>query len=532
MRTILIERITAPRNFTAQALETIFNDQYHVYSAFTKTRKPQKSRLCFHIFCGTIVVQKYAMTRTDLDFLSEKDKLINQPRRRLSPVSKVILYALIIFVSGSIFFGASVITSGEHLSQTLGNSSLWGQLKHLISSGDRSLNGEEDDRINVLLLGMGGLDHDGPFLTDTMMVASFKPSTKQVALISLPRDLLVQIPGNGWRKINHANSFGEVENPGHGGELATEVVSQVLGIPIQYYVRIDFAGFKNIIDDLGGVTVDVENKLDDRMYPIKGKETATTSERYEHLVVEPGRRHMDGELALKYVRSRQAAGVEGSDFARSKRQQKVLTAVKEKALSLNTITNPYRISKLMETLSQHLATNMQVWEILRFYNLGKDIDETKITRIVFDDSPTGLLYAAITEEGAFVLKPKAGTFVELQTTARNVFDPAQAAKERIKKVEIMNGTKINGLAFETSQYLQSLGYEVIRIKNAPTQDYQKTVVYNLLTDDQDETAAKIADLIKAELAPTLPSWVRATSSPQVSSQTDVLIILGKDRKQQ
>src|SRR3989338_8508021 len=183
------------------------------------------------------------MTRTDLDFLSEKDKITNQPRPRLSPVSKVALYALIIFVSGSIFFGVNVITSGEHLAQTLGNSSLWGQLKHLVASGDRELAGEADDRINVLLLGMGGLDHDGPFLTDTMMVASFKPSTKQVALISLPRDLLVPIPGSGWRKINYANAIGETEHPGQGGELAAKVVNQVLGIPIHYYVRIDFAGF-------------------------------------------------------------------------------------------------------------------------------------------------------------------------------------------------------------------------------------------------------------------------------------------------
>ena len=464
------------------------------------------------------------------NFLSEEDKLIEKPHRKVKTISKLAIYLLIIFVILTIFFGIDVISSGENLAKTLGNASLWGQLKFLIGSDDKQLLGEDDDRINILLLGMGGLDHDGPFLTDTIIVASFKPSTNQVAMISVPRDLLVSIPGYGWRKVNNANAFGELDKPGQGGELAKQVIGQVFNIPVHYYVRIDFAGFKQIVDDLGGITIEVENLLDDPFYPIKGKETATTSERYEHLYLEPGRTRMNGDLALKYVRSRQGRGLEGSDFARSKRQQKVLLAVKEKILSFSTLTNPYKISNLMDTLSQHLATDLKVWEILRLFNLGKDVNEENITRRIFDDSPDGLLYSSITAEGAFVLQPKAGNFSELQLVAQNIFEPAKLTAMKPKLIEIQNGTKISGLAYETSQYLESLGYQVIKISNAPTQDYQKTVVYNLVDDQSDTTATSITQLLTAELAPTIPEWVKATTSPKVSSQTDILIILGQDRK--
>ncbi len=471
------------------------------------------------------------MTRTDIDFLKEEDKLIKPPKKKIKFISKLITYLLVIFVILFIFFGIGVITSGENLAKTLGNVSLWGQIKHLIGSEDKKLAGEDEDRVNILLLGIGGENHEGPYLTDTIIVASFKPSANQVALISIPRDLLVPIPGYGWRKINHANAYGEIKKPGQGGELAAQVVSDVLDLPIHYYVRIDFAGFEKIIDDLGGINIEVENILDDEHYPIPGKEAATTTERYEHLYIDKGEHYMDGELALKYVRSRQAKGIEGSDFARSKRQQQVLMAVKEKGLSFSTLINPYRISNIMDTLSQHLATNFKVWEIIRLFNLGRDVKEENITRRVFDDSPDSLLYSMMTEDGAYVLQPKAGDFSELQIVAKNIFDPEKMVEIRPKRIEIQNGTKITGLAYRTSQYLQSLGYQVIELGNAPTQDYQKTVIYNLIDDDdQDKTADNIAGLLGAELANSIPGWIKSTSTPKVNRHTDVLIILGQDRK--
>ncbi|MAF14250.1 MAG: hypothetical protein CMI53_05190 [Parcubacteria group bacterium] len=476
------------------------------------------------------------MTRTEPDFLKNQEEIVKQPKRplrhearKIKFISKLTIYLLIIFVILLVVFGVNVINSGENLSQTLGNVGLWGQIKHLIGSEDKQLDGEDKDRINIALLGMGGIEHEGPFLTDTIMIASFKPSTQQLALVSVPRDLLVPIPGYGFGKINHANSIEEVNNPGQGGELTVKVLNQVFGLPIDYYIRIDFAGFKQIIDDLNGISVVVENTLDDELYPVAGKETAATSERYEHLYVEAGEQQMDGDLALKYVRSRQAVGLEGSDFARSKRQQQVIMAVKEKGLSIGTLINPYRISKIMDTLSQHLATNLEVWEIIRLFNMGRDLNEDDIIHRVFDDGPNGFLYSGLTENGAFVLQPTAGDFSDLQLIVQNIFNAEKIAEIRPQRIQIQNGTKVNGLASRTSEYLQSLSYQIIKIGNAPTQDYQRTVVYDLTDKEQNKIATNLADLLEAELPATIPSWINATSTSQVSRNADILIILGQDR---
>ncbi len=452
-----------------------------------------------------------------------------KPKKKIRLIGRLSIYLLIVLVMLVISLSVGIISSGENLSKVFGDIGIWGQIKHLVGSEDRKLKGEDDDRINILLLGIGGIGHDGPFLSDTMMLVSFKPSTGKVGLISIPRDLLVQIPGYGWWKINHANAFGEVKNSGKGGELASTVVSQSFDIPVHYYVRVDFEGFKKIIDDLGGIEVEVDNLLSDYRYPVQGKETATTTERYEHLHIEPGNVYMDGNLALKYVRSRYALGIEGSDFARSRRQQKVLMAVKKKGLSFSTLINPYKVSQVMDTLSQNIATNVEIWEMIRFFNLGKNLEEKDIVREVFTDDRDGLLYPSITENGAFVLLPRAGDFSEMQTVVKNIFgDKEEIAKEKPKRIQIQNGTKINGLALRTSQYLKNLNYQIIEIGNAPTQDYQKTVIYDLDNEEPTETTKNLAELLGAEIAPAVPAWMKDSTS--ISEQADILIILGKDRE--
>ena len=120
--------------------------------------------------------------------------------------------------------------------------------------------------------------------------------------------------------------------------------------------------------------------------------------------------------------------------------------------------------------------------------------------------------------------------VEIRSNV-NCLDPAQLAAKQPLRVEIQNGTKINGLALRTSEYLESLGYEVIKLGNAPTQDYQKTVIYDVTASDPSTAAAsRIGELLDAGVAPALPEWVTATSSQKVNSRTDILIILGQDRQ--
>src|SRR3989344_6394346 len=140
------------------------------------------------------------------------------------------------------------------------------QVADFLFGGD-TLIGESRGQINILLLGVGGAGHDGPYLTDTNIILSIKPSTKEVALISVPRDLGVKIPGHDWRKINSAGAFGEAENPGSGGEFARKVFADTFDVEIPYYIRIDFKAFQELIDEVGGVTVNVPRAFTDKAFP-------------------------------------------------------------------------------------------------------------------------------------------------------------------------------------------------------------------------------------------------------------------------
>lgn len=470
----------------------------------------------------------------EVNFLDEKDKLVKRLPPKKSRLRTLINWTGMLIIVAVVVFSIGVISSGENLSRTFGNLSLWGQIKHLASSEDKKIDGEEQDRINVLLLGIGGENHDGPYLADTIMVASYKPSTNQVALFSVPRDLSVYIPGYGYYKINHAYAFGESDDETTGGALASQIVGDVLGLDIQYFMRIDFNGFEQLIDDLDGVNVLVENTLEDPYYPVPGKEMATTTERYEHLYIEEGEQHMDGSLALKYARSRQGYGIEGSDFARSKRQQNLIFAIKEKALSFGVLANPVKLNNITETLSNHIDTNLEAWEMLRIFNLAKDITPDNVYNYVFDDSPEGLLFGTILEEsGAYVLLPRAGDFSEMQQKVTYAFNPDELVNLQPQRIEVHNGTRINGLASRVADQLRSEGHTVIRARNALTQDYERSVIYDLSKSAASARVAnEVSESINAPVSLALPDWLDATSTPStiITTYTDILVILGLDQQ--
>lgn len=459
------------------------------------------------------------------------------PRKKKFSWRRIILYLIVIIILVAIFFLYDLFSSGKSLSESLGQVSIWQQIRHLIASEDKKLTGEEDDRINTLILGVGGPNHEGPYLTDTIILASYKPSTNEAALVSIPRDLVVPLPGYGWYKINHANAYAEAKEPGSGGRYTSRVISSVFDIPVHYYVIIDFEGFVKIIDDLGGIVVDVENSFDDYKYPIPGMETATTTERYEHLHFDAGRQYMDGQQALKFARSRFAEGPEGSDFARARRQQKVILAIKDKIFSWQTLVNPYKISKTLENIGNHIKTNMEVWEIYNLYKLSNDLPSENIKHVILDDSPTGYLVADITTDGAFILKPKTGDYLELQQLAKNIFQTkveepkkkiAPAVIEPVLSLEIQNGTRVNGLAARTSVKLENEGFKVIAIGNAKKQNYNKTFIYDLSPQiEKTKTLESLENILQASTSSTTPEWLK--SSQAVNPLADILIILGLDQ---
>lgn len=293
-----------------------------------------------------------------------------------------------------------------------------------------------NDRINFLILGIGGENHDGPNLSDTLIFASFNLKDPKITLVSLPRDI--------WSsdidaKINTAYAKGELKRSGGGLVLAKSVVTKITGQPIDYVFVIDFSGFTKAIDQLGGLNVDVENSFVDPLYPAEGKADdlcGRTSEeadkfiasnsaetdiarffpcRYVKLEFEKGMQQMDGETALRFVRSRHASGEEGTDFARSKRQEKIIEAIKNKAFSLE-IINPTRLLGLYATLDESINTDIKNNELDDFIKLGQKFRNSDIQSVVIDNgdlenSRGGLLThpdISSTYNYEWVLIPRAG----------------------------------------------------------------------------------------------------------------------------
>lgn len=457
--------------------------------------------------------------------------ILNNKRRK-----KIITYIIAILVI-ALVFSSKVLISSQSSSAWLPGFNIFNKLRHLIGSADKQLPGEEKDRINLLLLGMGGEGHDGAYLTDTIMLLSLKPSTGQVAMVSLPRDLTAPINGSGWRKINSINAYAEMDEKGSGGAVTTEALGKLLQIPIDYYIRVDFNGFVKVIDELGGVEINVENLLDDYSYPISGQEdNPNYYARFEHLHIKPGLQKMSGELALKYARSRHAAGLEGSDFARARRQQLLLEAVKAKLLSRQTLLNPITVGKLINQFNKNVSTNLSIWEMLRLWELSKDVNRDQITNKVLSDAPDGLLVASQGEDGAYILIPRTGNFSQIKTLIQNIFETTTPAEKTTvatpvkisqpASVLIYNGTWIIGLASRTAAKLIDAGFSISQTANAPLRDYSESIAYDLSAGKNQNAWKMLQNITKAQAAKELPDWLASYIAS--TSPTDFVVILGTE----
>jgi len=452
---------------------------------------------------------------------------------------KIILCVVVFFIA--IFFlfscrGPIADQTGYFMSKL----PVFGTLSHLVNSQERMLKDETTGRVNILLLGIGGANHDGPYLTDTIMLASLDVKDKKISLLSIPRDLSIPVENStSWTKINNIDAFAESKTPGSGGVAISEAVSRILNVPVDYYVRVDFDGFKNIIDKIGGVDVDVPNTLDDYMYPIDGQEdNPDYYARYTHLHVEKGIQHMDGSLALKYARSRHAMGAEGSDFARARRQQLVIQAVKDKMLTANVLLNPILITQIIGELESHISTNLQVWEIAKAWSLFKDVNNDNIITKVMDNAPGGLLYQTINDQGQYVLLPNNGDFSQVQYLAQNIFaqpseQTAAAVSTENATVEILNGTWVNGLANQASTDLQKYGFKIIAVANSSRQNFQTSVIYDLTLGQKMESLAVLKEKTGATVTFDLPDWLKTDLAAQLAAnpdqaKPDFVLVLGQD----
>lgn len=296
------------------------------------------------------------------------------------------------------------------------------------------------DTYNILLLGYGGAGHEGGTLSDTIIVTNVNKDRGKVTFISVPRDLWVEIPVRSdlrqYHKINAAYAIGfddtrfPLKEPQYKGEegaalLAKEVVGEAVGMPIKYFVAISFDGFKEAIDILEGIEVDVPVTFDDYFYPIKGRENDTCGKsaseiatahqlysdtelhhqfecRYEHIHFDAGTASMDGETALKFVRSR-ASAQHGGDFARAERQQAVLFAIKNKLISLGALDDAI---PFFNKLSSTIRTDVDGEIIKDVIGLHKDMAKYSVSTVSLSEE--NVLVSTKSLDGQFILIPKEG----------------------------------------------------------------------------------------------------------------------------
>jgi LCP family protein required for cell wall assembly len=264
----------------------------------------------------------------------------------------------------------------------------------------------------MFYLGIAGENHDGPNLSDSIIVANYDIKNNQMTTVSIPRDIWSDTLKD---KINSAYAYGEAKQKGGGLKLAKAEVSAIIGQPIQYAAVIDFDKFKTLIDYLGGLDVEVSRSFTDKEFPIAGKENNLCNGdpeyrcRYETISFSKGLTHMDGETALKYVRSRHAQDSEGSDFARGQRQQEVIKALKNKVVDIVKTGRLNEISGLYQELNKLIGrdiTNQQVAIVAKNIFLKKDFQQKQIS--LTDDFfivPQYYLY-----DGKYVLIPESGDF--------------------------------------------------------------------------------------------------------------------------
>lgn len=406
--------------------------------------------------------------------------------------------------------------------------------------------------IDVLLLGYAGGNHDGPYLTDSMMLVHVDPKTKKIFLISIPRDIWVKIPtsgtGGSYWKINasyelglddatYPNKQAQFKGQDGGGRLAEYMVSQITGIPVEYFVGADFSGFTKTIDALGGVDVNVETTFDDFAYPNEANATQTCGHsaddikaftatvsaetqiwayfpcRYEHLHFDAGITHMDGATALTYVRSRHSSQ-DGTDFGRAKRQRNLLVAVKNKIFSIGFIT---RAIPFMQSLGSDATTDLSVSDLQTFLSNASTLNTYEITTLALTDK--NFLNDSLSSDNQNILIPKAGmdNWTNVHNWLSDEFSGKQVPIPAIVQVE--NGTHTEGLALTANEMLQKNNIQTLTPQNATSRNINTTqiIVYdkNVSTTD--------LNVVQKEF--NVPS---VTYEASTGADYNVLVIVGTD----
>jgi LCP family protein required for cell wall assembly len=362
-----------------------------------------------------------------------------------------------------VLVGSILLVGTAIVGKVAPNSNVFGSIVKSLPGVENKLKGEEDGRINIVFLGMRGKGVEGGgMLADTIMVASIQKQenpdgepTYKASMVSIPRDLYVTMPGTTTTtKINGVYHYGETAEDGGGMKAMKQILEDITGQPMHYAVEVNFAGFKEIIDALGGIEVNLSEEFTE---PVqfheekvcdgdKGGAFTVPSGNYDTKIdhrgkvvaqyplcynaneecggiftVPAGVSILDGEKALCYARARATS----SDFDRAKRQQEIIGKVKEKATSTGVLTDFGKVKGMYDAVSGNVNTDMELWEMQRFFDLYKKMGNVEVIHKGLDNSEEGLLYSHEGDERGYILMPRGDTYDRIREMFANIFNSDQ-----------------------------------------------------------------------------------------------------------
>lgn len=406
---------------------------------------------------------------------------------------------------------------------------------NVLSIAGADLPMDEHGHTNFLLMGQGDAGHDGKNLTDTIMVASIDPGTESVVLLSIPRDTyLLSTERMGKGKINtmyrdfrsyliYQEGMSEEEA---GIEALRELQAEIgrkLNLEIHHTAKVDFIAFVRAVDTLGGVDIEVPYDIEDLEYPDENYG-------FDPFIIHAGLRHLDGETALKYARSRHTS----SDFGRSARQQQLLGALAQKAKEEGILKDAGAITSFMKIMSENVETSMTLRELIGAANLGQKLDRSNIVTMQLNDrnalydyfiEPGGMLYTPPRNlfDGAAVLLPVSipefpVTWKQPQALTTLLMNHRELYLEE-PVVSVLNAGAAPGMARRLATELIRYGFDTPIIENAETDDAEVSFIVSSPEPDAVlQTFSKLLNLPLSASPSDLPAEQRSR----------ITILLGPD----
>lgn len=393
------------------------------------------------------------------------------------------------------------------------------------------LKGEDTGRVNILLAGNSADDagHNGGQLTDSIMLLSIDTKNNKAFMLSIPRDLWVDIGDNGHQKINAAYPDGEDSDfsadgyPSGGMGQLEQVIEEDFGLSINYYALVNYTAFRDAVNAVGGIDITIAS---DNPYGIYDASIQDGTRNQPLVKLSNGVHHLNGIQALNLARARGDAygsyGFAGSDFDRTMHQRQMLVALKTKAVSAGVITNPAKLTSLSNAIGNNVKTDMNISEFRRLYDLTKSIDGGALQSLSLNDvNGKNLLMSYAAPGGQSALAPAAGvddfddiqTFIKQKTSSNPVVQEAAT-------VTLLNGTTTTGLASKEKSTLKSKSVAVSGVGDAQT-NQKTTTIIDLSKGKKPATSKLLQQIYGAHVTTTNPYGSAYTS--------DFIIVLGSDR---